>query len=753
LRLDFRLAGTRERVLGPPIIHVDYQAAVQALVSLARCLTQGPDPNPSHIPPIDEGTSIWLKERILSPLIREFRGRRSIVHPVTIPLAPHIRLHPRAEREALVDVVIPVYQARDDTLACIDSVLRSAGSIAMALIVINDGSPDPEFNETLRDLAKAHDFLLLENQSNLGFVATANRGMHLHPGRDVVLLNSDTVVSSGWLDRLYRAAYSASNIGTVTPFSNNATICSFPLFCRENTVPAGISREELDRVFAEVNAGQTVDLPTAVGFCMYIRRDVLDEVGYFDEASWAQGYGEENDFCLRAAAAGWRNVAGCDVFVEHAGGRSFGDKRLDFVRRNLVKLNALYPDYPATVQVFIDHDPLAGPRNRVLKALLQRHSEKYLLTVIHSLGGGTQVAADAWMARHQADGDSSLELKCVTPNQWKLRCHGTPYELQYRFAGDFDALLQDLRELDVSRVEFHHVMQFPRVVWELPGRLSVPYDYILHDYLPICPRINMIDESGVYCGNAQYAADTCTRCIKVNGVHPDVQGMYTELGGDVASWRDTFGGFLQKARRVFAPSADASRRLRPHFKALQVEVTPHPESDDITGFAPRDGKDGVVAILGAIGLHKGYDILLSCVRNAVKDALPLRFAIIGYTCDDAALLKYENVTISGAYVREDLSRLIEQSGAGIALFLSPWPETYSFTLSEAWRGGLYPVAFDLGAIAERIRQAQVGRLIPLTTDPRVINGTLLEVFRETSPTQRLGHGESISEVPSKVQTD
>jgi len=184
-----------------------------------------------------------------------------------------------------------------------------------------------------------------------------------------------------------------------------------------------------------------------------------------------------------------------------------------------------------------------------------------------------------------------------------------------------------------------------------------------------------------------------------------------------------------------------------------VEVTPHPESDDITGFAPRDGKDGVVAILGAIGLHKGYDILLSCVRNAVKDALPLRFAIIGYTCDDAALLKYENVTISGAYVREDLSRLIEQSGAGIALFLSPWPETYSFTLSEAWRGGLYPVAFDLGAIAERIRQAQVGRLIPLTTDPRVINGTLLEVFRETSPTQRLGHGESISEVPSKVQTD
>ncbi len=165
---------------------------------------------------------------------------------------------------------------------------------------------------------------MLENEHNLGFVATVNRGMALSDAHDVLLLNSDTEVANDWLDRLRAAAYSDARVASVTPFSNNATICSYPRFCEPNELPPGWDTARLDALFAATNAGQVVDVPTGVGFCMYIRRDSLDAVGLFDVENFGKGYGEENDFCRRAAAAGWRNLHALDTFVLHTGGVSFG---------------------------------------------------------------------------------------------------------------------------------------------------------------------------------------------------------------------------------------------------------------------------------------------------------------------------------------------------------------------------------------------------------------------------------------------
>src|SRR5439155_9965202 len=139
------------------------------------------------------------------------------------------------------------------------------------------------------------------NDRNLGFVQSVNRGMALHPDRDVVLLNSDTEVANDWLDRLARAAYSDANVATATPFSNNATICSYPFEGWTGGVPGMLGLAGLDRLFASTNAGRLVDMPTAVGFCMCIRRACLDQVGLFDAARFGRGDGEENDFSLREA--------------------------------------------------------------------------------------------------------------------------------------------------------------------------------------------------------------------------------------------------------------------------------------------------------------------------------------------------------------------------------------------------------------------------------------------------------------------
>ena len=88
--------------------------------------------------------------------------------------------------------------------------------------------------------------MLLRNERNLGFTGTANRGMQLSRA-DVVLLNSDTIVTAGWLDALCRCAATDPRIGTITPFSNNAEICSFPRFCENNPWPPGADPEPVAR--------------------------------------------------------------------------------------------------------------------------------------------------------------------------------------------------------------------------------------------------------------------------------------------------------------------------------------------------------------------------------------------------------------------------------------------------------------------------------------------------------------------------
>jgi GT2 family glycosyltransferase len=265
----------------------------------------------------------------------------------------------------LIDVIIPVYKGLLQTRRCIDSVQCSAQASPFAIVAVDDASPDPEISRHLRELAEQGRITLLRNESNRGFVHSVNRGMALHPERDVVLLNSDTEVANDWLDRLQRCACGQADVGTVTPFSNNATICSYPFEGWTGGVPGVLGLAALDRLFARVNAGCTVDLPTAVGFCMYIRRACLDRVGLFDAGRFGRGYGEENDFCMRAASAGWRNVLAGDVFVFHEGAVSFSGERSALTESAGKTLADLHPDYVRRVREFTARDAASALRAAV----------------------------------------------------------------------------------------------------------------------------------------------------------------------------------------------------------------------------------------------------------------------------------------------------------------------------------------------------------------------------------------------------
>lgn len=268
------------------------------------------------------------------------------------------------QAERTMTVIVPVYNAFEVLRPCLDSLDRCSPDAPVC--VVEDASDDDRVRPLLRSWVSSRPGArLVELPENRGFVHAANRGAREARG-DIVLLNSDTVVTPGWLDALQRCLASDPSIASATPWSNNAEILSLPEFCVNNPVP-----DEPDlwaRAARSQATGQYPDLPTAVGFCMAISRQAMNTLGLFDEETFGRGYGEENDFCRRAEQAGWRNVLCEDAFVVHRGGESFAPLGLKPGEETLSRLLRKHPDYATVVAEWIHRDPLAERRRAIVAA-------------------------------------------------------------------------------------------------------------------------------------------------------------------------------------------------------------------------------------------------------------------------------------------------------------------------------------------------------------------------------------------------
>jgi GT2 family glycosyltransferase len=628
---------------------------------------------------------------------------------------------PAAKPPRFVDVIVPVYRGRDESLACLDTVLSTARRYAR-IIVVDDATDDPLLAAGLDELAAGGRIELLRNAENRGFVRSVNLGLALNPTHDAVILNSDTLVFGDWLRRLRKAAYCERRVGTVTPLSNSGSIASYP-----NRLGGAIDSatgEALQALAASTHSGKSIEIPVGVGFCLYVRRDCLRDVGGLDANVFGKGYGEETDYCLRARRRGWSHRLAADVFVYHAGGLSFGARRARLLERSQRLLNLRYPGYDAFIAGFLAQDPIHPLRRTLDERRLMGLKGRLALMVTLALTGGVDRFVNERSRIFRRQGLIPLLLRPVAPGHTR-RCElwteviDLP-NLRYDIPTSLDSLSTVLRSLPLELVEIQHFVHLDARVIDAVRALKVRYDVFVHDYAWICPRVTLIDESGRYCGEPGIAA--CQRCVKRNG---------TTLGEtiSVSALRARSGRWLREARRVVAPSSDTAKRLQQYFKGLDVEVRPHSAPIERVVQTPRrSGHDVVrVALIGAIGGHKGYKILLECARNARLRALPMEFVVIGYTEDDAALLATGKVFITGRYSECEVNPLMEREKPDIVFSASVWPETWCYTLDHALHAGLPVVAFELGAIAERLRTVNGCVLLPLTLEPARINDLLLEV--------------------------
>ena len=648
-----------------------------------------------------------------NPLLYHVRIGRGLGYPTEKRIhiedyLPSNRPAPIPPPRIVVDVVIPVYRGLTETRRCIDSVLADPSKPLGRVIVVEDHSPHPELVTWLVEMAERQRIILIRNKRNEGFVVSVNRGMEAAGSRDVVLLNSDTEVPLGWLTRLTAQAYASPCIATVSPLSNNATICTYP-GNPGGLIPFGHTLGEIDDVCRTVNAGRWVDAPTTVGFCMYIRRKALREVGAFDAERFTVGYGEENDFCLRATTHGWRHRIACDTFVYHQGSVSFGNRAQQLSERAMTLILERYPSYQRDVARHVGLGEIIPFRFAVSAALFRKAGLPVILMVTHDLGGGIRRHIDSLVERLR-DRARILLLE-ATHRGATLSVLSLPHHPTLTLPAErLDDLILVLQSMAVSRVHIHSLLGMAMDIRALIHRLDVPFDMSPHDYYSVCPQINLLPwRHSLYCGMPDVAG--CNACIANRSSHG---------ARDIVTWRAEQAWQLKEAARVLCPSHDVLARLGQLGFVTNMVVAPYdgvsPGRWPMRIVPPKDGPMRI-AVLGTQVDHKGGRTLASIAE--LVDPKTTEIHLIGHTDGDFSLAALKRMKVTGRYDDADLPGLIGKVAPHLIWFPAVWPETFSYTLSAAIEAGTAIAAARIGAHSERLAGRPFTWLTEIATSPLV----------------------------------
>lgn len=630
-----------------------------------------------------------------------------------------------------VTVVMPVYNALDLTRMALARVAKNT-DLPWHAVIIEDSSTDPAVRPWLRDWAAdqnaAHPdrVTLLENETNLGFIGSVNKGLAaaIARGHHVVLLNSDALVPEGWASRLIRPMRVHDNVASVTPMSNDAEIFSSPVMCVPTDLAPG-EADAVDAVARTFHPEATLSVaPTGVGFCMAMHIDWLRKLPAFDPV-FGRGYGEEVDWCQKVQALGGRHLGLPGLYVEHRGGESFGSEaKRQLIQKNNQIVAHRYPTYDQEVQRFIAADPLITPRLALgiglVAARAQAARAAVPIYVAHSLGGGAEDDLQRRVQTSVSGTGGAIVLRVGGPQRWQIEViteQGTVSGGTDAFAF-VEALLAPVgaRRLIYScGVGDNDPAALPDLILSLRKyAMRDRIEVLFHDFFPLSPSYCLLDQTGVYRGVPEPGGSDAVHSIS----RPD--GTLVDLAGWRAGWGRLIAAaehvtvFSEDSREIVLaafPDADPVLRVQPHALLSQVPRIP----------APQDGARPVIGVLGNIGLQKGARLVQDMAR-ALQGDTGTGLVLVGNI--DPAFGLPESTPIHGTYRIGELDQLAGKYAITCWLIPSVWPETFSFTTHEALASGLPVYTFALGAQGAAAKAAENGHPIPFDPDADLAQSVL-----------------------------
>ncbi len=642
-----------------------------------------------------------------------------------------------------IDIIIPVYNAYEYTEECIKSILRTTDLTKHTLVLINDKSPDEKIQPMLEKYKNENEELnivVLENEQNMGFVKTVNRGMQ-YSQNDVILLNSDTEVTKNWIEKIQECAYSNQYIATVTPLTNNGTICSVPNFGIDNELPKNMNLEEYAEMIEKISKSRYPELTTGNGFCMYIKRDVITKIGLFDDETFGKGYGEENDFCYRALDNGYTNVLCDNTFIYHKGTQSFKKENMTESRAALIDehmklLRGKHPIYVEKTDQFIANNPLRDIQENV-KLNIDIYGKKKILYLVNEwkenmeMTGGTSLHIKDLILKNTQENIASFVLAPDENDLARFKLYLYTNEAGREIANFKTDIFQygqihntnnsyrkmlemlfDSFKFDILHV--HHFLFQTFDAIDIAKKKEVYSIITLHDLYMICPSINMvyIDK---FCEND--TRKNCKKCLHDRlGVNSDILG----------SWRETCKVVLEKFDKIIVPSENTKMQYEKAYSNLNIEVVEH--GVDVIEVKEADKKEkGTfdIAFVGAMAIHKGSNILKDLIKKNTNQKIKIH--LFGKPNDEMLSKSTANYINHGPYTRGELPQLLIDNQIDLVCIFATWPETYSYTLTESYMAKVPVLTFDLGAVGDRVKKDGLGWTLEVNTDASKILEKIQEI--------------------------
>lgn len=643
-----------------------------------------------------------------------------------------------------VDIIVPVYNALDDLKKCVDSVCLHTDLKKNRLILINDKSPDSKVCSYLNSINNSG-IIVLENDYNMGFSATINRGISQSADRDVILLNSDAIVTPHWLEKIQDCAYSREEIGTVTPMSNNATICSVPYSNKDNRWPEEMTLDEYAEELERVSMYLYSELPVAMGFCMFIKRKVISEVGMFDSETFGRGYGEENDFCNRASEVGYTHVLCDSAFVYHKGTASFKESsKQKLIEEHEAILKKRYPQ----LMVELDHYLQSRQNGKVHKnvelytKLNLNNSKKNILYLIQADFqdgcsnniGGTQLhvkdlvngLCDEYNLFVAARDGAYLNVTQYRNNEQscKMRFYIglNPVFPQYRNERLKTIYENLLAAFQIDLVHVQHTMGMSLEIFYVAEKMQIPVYMTLHDYYFVCPTLRLLNTKRESCVGIN-DIEECKKCLNSE------MGIYDKIDF-ISKWRAEHSKVLALCDKIIIPSQSAADILLKYFPEIEHKVQIIPHGINAQMFRKIDNHRTEhnklhVAFVGGLCETKGSKVVYDMIASN-KDKFKW-FIFGGVDGKGLSHLSGKSIVKTGWYKRDELQDLLDRHEIDVVCNLSIVAETFCYTLSEVIACGVPTIVTDIGALGERMRNMKCGWIVPQNATAEVVIRKLDEI--------------------------